>query len=219
MAIRTDDLDPLPRHDATMGRSGRPCRGPRDGPITAANAIIEDWEQVEGIIVDQRDKSMRKGRLVGDCMEDPSHVQIFFRFLALKDIEPLLPQWQDAARNKEAPGMLEIAMSRFVGWLGLWVMMMVLSLPSRKMYWQQSSAYSCSMFSEWGSHRYFEELLSIFFLPEYKPDHQRYVHNDPLQSVRKWFDGLAEVWRAAYEAGSILVVEETIIFWTGEGLI
>jgi hypothetical protein len=170
-----------------MARSGRPCRGPRDGPITAANARIEDLEKLEGIIVDQPDKSMRKGRLMGDCMEDTSHVQIFFRFFPLKDIEPLLPQWQGAASNKEAPlsGMPEIAMSRLVGWLGLRVVMMVLSLPSRKMYWQQSSAYSCSMFSEWGSHRYFEELLSIFFLPEYKPDHPRYVPNDPLQSVRK----------------------------------
>jgi hypothetical protein len=93
----------------------------------------------------------------------------------LKDNEPLPPQWQDAARNKEVPlsGMPEISISLFVGWLGSWVMMLVLSLPSRKMYWQQSSAYSCSMFSEWGSHMYFEELLSIFFSPEYKPEHPR----------------------------------------------
>jgi hypothetical protein len=68
----SDDLDPLSRHDAAMGRPGRPCRGPRDGPITAANARIEDCEKMEGIIVDQRDKSMRKGRLMGDCMEDLS---------------------------------------------------------------------------------------------------------------------------------------------------
>jgi hypothetical protein len=41
---------------------------------------------------------------------------------------------------------------------------------------------------------------------------------DPLQDVRKWFDLLAETWRAAYHAGTTLTIDETMIFWTGLGV-
>jgi hypothetical protein len=40
--------------------------------------------------------------------------------------------------------------------------------------------------------------------------------DDPLQSVRKWYDLLAAYWRSSYKAGTILVVDETMVFWTGQ---
>jgi hypothetical protein len=41
--------------------------------------------------------------------------------------------------------------------------------------------------------------------------------DDPLQSVRKWYDLLAAYWRSSYKAGTILVVDEAMVFWTGQG--
>ena len=66
--------------------------------------------------------------------------------------------------------------------------------------------------------RYFEELLSVFSLPEYQPGDPEYVPDDPLQNVRKSFDLLAATFREAFVAGTIIVVDETMIFWTGMGI-
>jgi hypothetical protein len=41
------------------------------------------------------------------------------------------------------------------------------------------------MFPDWGTHRYFEELLSVFSLPEYGPDDPEYNPNEPLKFVAK----------------------------------
>jgi hypothetical protein len=104
--------------------------------------------------------------------------------------------------------MPEITMGLFVGWLALLVAMMVVSLPGRKMYWERTAAFSCPLFLEWGSHRYFEELLSIFFLPEHGPGDPEYIPDDPLQSVRKWFDLLATFWGRCYCCGLSMYVHE-----------
>jgi hypothetical protein len=166
--------------------------------------------------------NIQKGRLLGDCIDTLSHAQMFLKFFPLHVFEPLVPKWQHDAKSKESPqsGMPEITMSLFVGWLALWVAMMVVHLPSRDMYWNslQDAIYNCPLFHEWGLHRYFEELLSVFSLPEYGPDDPQYLPEDPLQSVRKWYDLLAAYWHSSYKAGTILVVDESMVFWTGQGV-
>jgi hypothetical protein len=59
--------------------------------------------------------------------------------------------------------------------LAIWIVMKVVYLPARRMYWEKSLAYSCAMFKEWGSWRYFKEFLSVINLPVYGPDDDRYV--------------------------------------------
>jgi hypothetical protein len=86
------------------------------------------------------------------------------------------------------------------------------------MYWEKSPACSCVMFKEWGSWRYFEELLSIITLPVYGPDDDRYVQGSGYNDVRKWYDLVAEYLRASYRAGTILTKDETMVFWTGVGV-
>jgi Transposase IS4 len=74
----------------------------------------------------------------------------------------------------------------------------------------KADAFQCS--------KYFEELLSVFPLPEYQPGDPEYVPDDPLHSVRKWFDLLVATFHKAFVAGTIIVVDETMIFWTGMGI-
>jgi hypothetical protein len=59
---------------------------------------------------------------------------------------------------------------------------------------EKSPAYSCAMFKEWGSWRYFEEFLSVITLPEYGPVDDRYVQGSSCNDVRKWYDLVAEYW-------------------------
>jgi hypothetical protein len=65
--------------------------------------------------------------------------------------------------------------------------MMVANLPSRDMYRDslQDPIYNCPVFHEWSLHRYLEELLSVFSLPEYGPEDPECFPDDPLQTVRK----------------------------------
>jgi hypothetical protein len=44
--------------------------------------------------------------------------------------------------------------------------MMVVQLSSRAKYWESSPAFSASMFTDLGTARQFEELLSVLSLPE-----------------------------------------------------
>jgi hypothetical protein len=39
--------------------------------------------------------------------------------------------------------------------------------------------------------------------------------DDPLKMVRKWVDEIQVHWRTVYEPGSLLVVDESMIGWTG----
>jgi hypothetical protein len=64
----------------------------------------------------------------------------------------------------------------------------------------------------------FEKLLSVLSLPEYQEEEHGWWQNDSLQDVRKWFDLLAETWRAAYHAGTTLTIDETMNLWTGLGV-
>lgn len=209
--------------DQSMPRGASSSRNAptRHGPLTVENAKIEDWVMVGGgITTDERKEDVRKGRLLGEAQDELSHAQMFFRFFPLNSIEPLLPKWQQISKEKASPlsGMPNINKALFVGWIALWVQMMVVNLPSRKMYWEKSRVMHFPLFHEWGSWRYFEELLSIFHLPEYQPGDTEYLPDDPLQSVRKWYNILAEYWRENYKAGSIIVVDETMVFWTGQGV-
>jgi hypothetical protein len=133
--------------------------------------------------------NIQKGRLLGDCIDTLSHAQMFLKFFPLHVFEPLVPKWQHDAKSKESPqsGMPEITMSLFVGWLALWVAMMVVHLPSRDMYWNslQDAIYNCPLFHEWGLHRYFEELLSVFSLPEYGPDDMIWPDDMILNTFQK----------------------------------
>jgi hypothetical protein len=145
---------------------------------------------------------------------------MFLEFFLLSNFEPLLPKWQRALKTKASPlsGMPDIAMSLFVGWLVLWLpMMAVRHLSHAKKYWINTPVFTSPLFSEWGTPRYFEELLSAFCLPEHGPGDPEYVDQDPLQSVRKWFDLLAAFWRTNYKAASIPVEDETMVVWTSQG--
>jgi hypothetical protein len=159
-----DDARQGPRGQELPNRQNRNPTRNRDGPVTAASVTLTDWKRVEAIAVDEREGNIQKGRLIGDCIDTLTHAQMFLKFFPLHVFEPLVPKWQHAAKSKESPlsGMPEITMSLFVGWLALWVAMMVVHLPGRNMYWNslQDPIYSCPIFHEWGLHRYFEELFA-----------------------------------------------------------
>jgi hypothetical protein len=47
-----------------------PAGHPREGPVTAANAKIENWEEAGAIMIDERKDHFRKGRLLGEGSGD-----------------------------------------------------------------------------------------------------------------------------------------------------
>jgi hypothetical protein len=81
------------RGDMQIQRSA-PDGHPRDGPVTAATAKIENRKEVGVIIIDERKDRNRKGRLLGKGSIDLSHAcSMFHRFFPLYTFEPSLPDW------------------------------------------------------------------------------------------------------------------------------
>jgi hypothetical protein len=139
-------------HDAASGGRSSSQQPRRTGPTTAANARASDWKRVENIATDERSVHghghVSPGRLNCDPVElsEMSNAQNFVKFFPLQYLEPLFPQWNAAAHNKQSPvrGFHTIDRAWFVGWLALWIVMMVVNQPTRRMYWEKSPAYSCA---------------------------------------------------------------------------
>jgi hypothetical protein len=70
------------RGDMQIQRSAQDGH-PRDGPVTAASAIIKNWEELGVIMVDERKDHIRKGHLLGEGSTDLSHAQMFIWFFPL----------------------------------------------------------------------------------------------------------------------------------------
>jgi hypothetical protein len=122
-----DQAREWPHGQAMPNRQNRNPARHRDGPVTAENITVADWERVEAIAVDAREGIVQKGligallgALLGERNDTLSHAQKFF---PLGVFEPLVPH--DAkATDSPLSGMPEITMSFFVGWLAMWVAMM-----------------------------------------------------------------------------------------------
>jgi hypothetical protein len=67
---------------------------PRAGPMTAANAKVEDWEMVDGIFEDERGNArIQVGSMNGDpvMLSGMSHAGFFLRWFSLHHLTPLFP--------------------------------------------------------------------------------------------------------------------------------
>jgi hypothetical protein len=60
-------------------------------------------------------------------LSEMSYAQTFLKFFPLHRLEPLFPKWNVAAQNKQSPvrGFHTIDRAWFVGWLALWIVMMI----------------------------------------------------------------------------------------------
>jgi hypothetical protein len=71
--------------------------------------------------------------------------------------------------------------------------------------------------------RLFENLIYTIRdagFPQYEegdalPDGRLATANDPLRQVRRFGDELQQHWQEVYVSGSLLVVDETMVGWTG----
>jgi len=96
-------------------------------------------------------------------------------------------------------------------YLGLWFKMAQFpGLSRREDYWKpEKSPYAFAKIMSW---KRFKRITWALALPQYpgRP-------NDPFGEIRRWLDACQENWRLAAHAGTVLVVDETMVPWTGLG--
>jgi hypothetical protein len=71
-----DEARERPRGQALPNSQNRSPARHRDGPVTAANVTVADWERAEAIAVDGREGIVQNGRLLGECNDMLGHAQM-----------------------------------------------------------------------------------------------------------------------------------------------
>jgi hypothetical protein len=185
-----------------------------------ADALPPDplYEQHPGFQADQI------GRLVLDDVTDADAAMSYFRGLfPLRKLSTCFPAMNEELQD--AKGMPKITDGLFIGFIGVLILMSLVDLPSRKLYWDSSVEFlNADAFQEIMPHHVFEKILQVVWkhLPRYAPgdlflDGRVCTDQDRLQAVRKWYDTVCEYARQNFRASPLLVIDGTMVPRKGPG--
>jgi hypothetical protein len=164
------------------------------------------------------------GRLVLDDVTDADEAMSYFRGLfPHRMLSTCFPAMNEELQD--AKGMPKITDGLFIGFIGVLILMSLVDLPSRKLYWDSSIEFlNADAFQESIPHHVFEKILQVVWkhLPRYAPgdlflDGRACTDQDRLQAVRKWYDAVFEYTRQNFRASPLLVIDETMLPRKGPG--
>lgn len=183
-----------------------------------------DWETCS-ILYDQRTKENYSAPREGHALLIEGHIKdrifpYFYSFLPIVEL-------QEACSIMEAKGKakygdrFKLTMDLFLQWLGLWFRMCADRHRTRRSHWS-SLASGGFAFSEVMSYETFENILHVLSLPQYADDALEKVCDvgegpDKMRWIRRWVHACNFASRAAWEPGTYVTVDETMVFWTGLG--
>jgi hypothetical protein len=141
---------------------------------------------------------------------------VFFAFFPWSWSNPR-SLWRTHAAKNGRNGLEKLDARIFLRFLSLLLKMAVTGLRRRALYFSEA-VVSTTM-----TQRLFENLLYTIRdagFPQYEegdplPDGRLATANDPLRQVRRFGDELQQHWQEVYVPGSLLVVDETMVGWTG----
>jgi hypothetical protein len=192
-----------------------------DRPVDDITGVTsQDWESVTHF-EDQMTARYpnfdihNSGRLRVNISRTPG--DLFLAFFPMELMEPAFAHWRDHAQKHGRAGLANLSKSVFLKFAVLLLRMGVTGLRRRDHYF--SNARIPAPMSQ-GT---FEGILYTIRdagFPPYKegeqlPDDRQATAEDPLSWVRRFADDLRQHWQEIFAPGSILVVDETMIGWTG----
>jgi hypothetical protein len=142
---------------------------------------------------------------------------LFLTFFPMALVETAFPSWRAHAEANGRKGLENLDKKMFMRFLSLLLRMAVSGLRRRAL------NFSDAVVSTTMTQRLFENLLytvrDVGF-PQYEEgqpltDGRIATANDPLRQVRRFADDLQQHWQEVYVPGSLLVVDETMVGWTG----
>ena len=106
---------------------------------------------------------------------------------------------------------------QFLLWIGLLLRMAMFGLPVEK-YWNWDGPASVNfMFADRMSHFVWKQWWRFICFPGDISGEDGENETVQYDRVRSFIQQLGEHWREAWNAGDYLVVDETMVFWTGQG--
>ncbi|NBX97432.1 hypothetical protein EBQ81_01010, partial [bacterium] len=143
----------------------------------------------------------------------------FWAFFPVAALDEALGIMLRAGRQKWA----DFQMSRhlFFTWLGVWFRMCADKLRDRDSHWVEGAA-TAQWYRETMSAETFKRIHAVLQVPQYPPDALEKVEEaglgeDKFQWIRRWLHACNDSFKAAWEPGTYLTVDETMVFWTGMG--
>ena len=192
------------------------CRGSQDegfdaSMLDAQSDSFDDWTQ--GSVPEcQRSKlsyaSPTQGYMKRRDLDSiaPEHAPLNYFLAFMPPLHDLIALTNQKGAVIYRPSW-SIDHATFIRWYGLWVKMTECSYPNRDQYWQRMG------FGDVMSRNQFEEILAGLTLPPAAPTQDA----DPFHGFRGWMEACNKAWQGAWECGTMLVVDESMVFWVGLG--
>jgi hypothetical protein len=147
-------------------------------------------------------------------------LDVFLAFTPMTEVDAAVRIVDDKGRAKygsDWPGMTHGFMLQ---WWGVWFEMLAHPRSGdRRAYWRstyESNQKSFYNYSDIMPLSHFEMAYTVFELPSYAA--QPGSAPEPFATVRQWVDGCNRVWNTALTPGTFLIVDESMIFWSGRGM-
>jgi hypothetical protein len=142
---------------------------------------------------------------------------MFLSFMPMELLEPRFSRWQQHAAEHQLSGIQNLDRAMFLRFLSIVIRMGVLGLRRREHYFQDPGVSGVM------SQRTFESILYCirdcgfqgYQVGEMLPDGREASEVDPLKMVRRFIDELQAHWQEKYVLGSLAVIDESMIGWTG----
>jgi len=191
--------------------------GPLSSRGTGGLPWVDTW-----VLQDQRTKDgykrVHRGRSKGIDGVDRDKVWTYFwNMMPVEELDEgiaiMLQKgkllWPDFSINRDL----------FCKWMGCWFRMCGDKKRSQEEFWAGTDERSLSVIMTWDSFRKIKRVLSF---PTYDDDAQEKLDDmgagpDRMAFIRRWLHACNKQWKAAWEPGTHLVVDETMVMWTGLG--
>ena len=185
----------------------------------------EDWLPTI-IDVDERIKDghapPRKGRILD--LEGPLLDRVwpyFWKFMPGDELDEAIEIMDRKGRERWGQEWATLDRNKFCQWLGLWFRQCTEQSRTRRSYWQGVSSYGFK-FTEVMSWETFSRITTVLELPQYDTHDTCKVADmgegpHKMGWLRKWLHGCNLAPRAAWEPGTFVTIDETMVFWTGMG--
>ena len=219
-AANSDDLKV--GSDSEEGEGGEQSEDDDVVQDMRAGASLHDWTVQKSVDECQRrqDKfsepvpgKLRRLQNAGQARE----LEYFWQFWPVHIQDDVLRAFKEQGQRIFGPGF-NITRGLFWKWLGLWLRMTLFCGPSREQYFKPQLAPGKVDFgfSAHMSFNQFQQITRALNLPT-APEPRNAAQPDSFRPVRKFMEACNTRWQDAYEPATHIVVDETMLFWTGQG--
>ena len=208
-----EEEDVAPEDEGEVeGSLGRKRRVPVEDEWTAT-LIEQDPRNVEG-----------HGRVWGGQIRGLDRVSkddifaYFWRFVPKEELDEAISIMLQ--KGKSLWPEFKLDRNTFCAWLGVWFRLCAERHRTRRQAWEDGGAGKG--FRDIMTFEHFRRVTSVLEVPMYEENELEKLKDmgpgpDPMQWFRKWLHSCNRQWRADWEPGTFLTVDETMVFWTGLG--